>query len=147
MWEHCLKGLESDPMTLARECDWVAKYQLIEAFRARHDLPLGHPKIALLDLQYHDVNRSRGLYYRMEARDRMERLTDDEAITEAMTRPPQTTRARLRGEFIRRAKERRRDFTVDWVHLKLNDQAQRTVLLKDPFRSHDERVEKLIASL
>ena len=59
--------------------------------------------------------------------------------------PPQTTRAKLRGEFIRRAQEQRRDFTVDWVHLKLNDQAQRTVLCKDPFRSVDERVEKLIA--
>ena len=59
----------------------------------------------------------------------------------------ENTRARLRGEFIRRAQERRRDFTVDWVHLKLNDQAQRTVLCKDPFRSVDERVEKLIASM
>ncbi len=59
--------------------------------------------------------------------------------------PPQTTRARLRGEFIRRAQDgRERDFTVDWVHLKLNDQAQRTVLCKDPFRAVDERVEKLI---
>jgi proteasome accessory factor A len=147
MWEHCLKGLESDPMTLGRECDWVTKHQLIEGYRARHGLPLGHPKVALLDLQYHDVNRTRGLYYRVEARDRVDRITDDATITEAMNRPPQTTRARLRGEFIRKAKERRRDFTVDWVHLKLNDQAQRTVLLKDPFRSHDERVEKLIASL
>jgi proteasome accessory factor A len=147
MWEHCLKGLESDPMTLGRECDWVTKHQLIEGYRTRHGLPLGHPKVALLDLQYHDVNRTRGLYYRVEARDRVDRITDDATITEAMNRPPQTTRARLRGEFIRKAKERRRDFTVDWVHLKLNDQAQRTVLLKDPFRSHDERVEKLIASL
>jgi len=77
----------------------------------------------------------------------MDRMVEEASIIEAMNRPPQTTRARLRGEFIRRAKERRRDFTVDWVHLKLNDQAQRTVLLKDPFRSHDERVEKLIASL
>ncbi len=51
------------------------------------------------------------------------------------------------GEFIRRAQEKRRDFTVDWVHLKLNDQAQRTVLCKDPFRSVDERVEKLIAGM
>jgi proteasome accessory factor A len=125
----------------------VAKYQLIEAYRARHDLPLGHAKVALLDLQYHDVNRARGLYYRLQARDRVDRITDDATITTAMSHPPQTTRARLRGEFIRRAKERRRDFTVDWVHLKLNDQAQRTVLLKDPFRSHDERVEKLIAGL
>ena len=63
-----------------------------------------------------------------------------------MTKPPETTRARLRGAFVKRAKERR-DFTVDWVHLKLNDQAQRTVLLKDPFKSHDERVERLIQSL
>ena len=71
--------------------------------------------------------------------------TDDD-IDEAVETPPQTTRARLRGEFIRRAKERKRDYTVDWVHLKLNDQAQRTVLCKDPFQSRDERVEKLIAS-
>ena len=147
MWEHCLKALESDPMTLGRECDWVAKYHLIEAYRKRHDIPLGHPKVALVDLQYHDVNRERGLFYRLEAHDRMDRTTDEASIAEAMTHPPETTRARLRGEFIRRAKERRRDFTVDWVHLKLNDQAQRTVLLKDPFRSHDERVEKLIAGL
>ena len=71
----------------------------------------------------------------------------DSDIANAVETPPQTTRARLRGEFIRKAKEKRRDFTVDWVHLKLNDQAQRTVLCKDPFRSHDERVDKLIASL
>jgi len=61
--------------------------------------------------------------------------------------PPQTTRARLRGAFVKRAKQQRRDYTVDWVHLKLNDQAQRTLTLKNPFKSHDERVEKLIESL
>ncbi|HUL99330.1 MAG TPA: proteasome accessory factor PafA2 family protein, partial [Mycobacterium sp.] len=66
---------------------------------------------------------------------------------EATVVPPQTTRAKLRGDFVKRAQERRRDFTVDWVHLKLNDQAQRTVLCKDPFRSVDERVKRLIASM
>jgi proteasome accessory factor A len=75
------------------------------------------------------------------------RVTNDLAIFEAKSRPPQQTRARLRGEFIKRAQERRRDFTVDWVHLKLNDQAQRTVLCKDPFRSVDDRVERLIQSM
>ncbi len=147
MWEHCLQGLERDPMSLHRECDWVAKYRLIEAYRDRHDLPLQSPAVALLDLQYHDVDRSRGLYYRMQKRDQMERICTDQQIVDAMSTPPQTTRARLRGEFVKRAKEKRRDFTVDWVHLKLNDQAQRTVLLKDPFAAHDERVDKLIAGL
>ena len=82
-----------------------------------------------------------------ERRGLVERVVNDEDIAFAVDSPPQTTRARLRGAFIKRAKERKRDYTVDWVHLKLNDQAQRTVLCKDPFRSRDERVEKLIASL
>jgi proteasome accessory factor A len=147
MWEYCLTGLESDPFKLDREVDWVIKHKLIDAYSDKHGLALSHPKVALLDLQYHDVNRERGLFYRIQRRDLVERMTTDEAIDEAVETPPQTTRARLRGEFIRRAKERKRDYTVDWVHLKLNDQAQRTVLCKDPFKSRDERVERLIASL
>jgi proteasome accessory factor A len=147
MWEHCLKGLENDPWSLDRECDWVIKHKLIERYRQREQLPLTHPKVGLMDLQYHDVSRERGLFYKMQARGMVERMCEDEAIERAVDEPPQTTRARLRGEFIRKAKERRRDFTVDWVHLKLNDQAQRTVLCKDPFKSRDERVERLIASL
>jgi proteasome accessory factor A len=147
MWKHCMDGIEKDPLSLSRECDWVMKHQLVEAYRARHDLGLGAPQVALLDLQYHDISRERGIFYRLQARGGAERIVTDDAIDDAMEHAPATTRARLRGEFIRRAKERRRDFTVDWVHLKLNDQTQRTVLLKDPFRSHDERVERLIESM
>ena len=146
-WGRVLETLADDPLKLSRECDWVAKYHLIEDYRRRHDLSLSHPRIGMLDLQYHDVNRERGLYYVLQARDKVDRVVDDADIGVARDQPPQTTRARLRGEFIREAKRRRRDFTVDWVHLKLNDQAQRTVLCKDPFRHSDERVDKLIASM
>jgi len=147
MWEHLLTGLEKDPMTLEREVDWVAKYQLIDRYRTRWDLSLSDPRVALLDLSYHDVNRDRGLFFLLQRRGMVDRVVTDEAIEEAVNRPPQTTRARLRGEFIKAAKAKKRDFTVDWVHLKLNDQAQRTVLCKDPFKATDERVEKLISSL
>jgi len=147
MWEHCLTALADDPMKLDREIDWVIKYKLMEGYRERHGLELSDARVALVDLQYHDVNRERGLFYRMQKRGMVERMVTDEEISHAVEHPPQTTRARLRGEFIRRAKEQKRDYTVDWVHLKLNDQAQRTVLCKDPFKAHDERVEKLIASL
>ncbi len=147
MWEHCLDGLATDPLSLRRECDWVTKYHLVEGYREKHGLDLSDPRAALLDLQYHDVNRQRGLFYKMQSRGMVERMCADADIAHAVEYPPQTTRARLRGEFIRRAKERKRDYTVDWVHLKLNDQAQRTVLCKDPFKAFDERVEKLIESL
>jgi proteasome accessory factor A len=148
MWDRALDAIETGKLDLIdREIDWVTKYQLIERYRAKHDLPLSSPRVAQLDLAYHDVHRGRGLYYLLQRKGAVDRATRDLDIFEAKSVPPQTTRARLRGEFIRRAQERRRDFTVDWVHLKLNDQAQRTVLCKDPFRSVDERVEKLIAGM
>jgi proteasome accessory factor A len=148
MWERALTAIEDGNLDkIAREIDWVTKYQLIERYRAKHDLPLSAPRIAQLDLAYHDVHRGRGLYYLLQRNGAVDRVTSDLKIFEAKSIPPQTTRAKLRGEFIRRAQEKRRDFTVDWVHLKLNDQAQRTVLCKDPFRSVDERVEKLIAGM
>jgi proteasome accessory factor A len=147
MWEHLLTGLEKDPLSLRRECDWVAKQFLLDEYAAKHRLQPSDPRLAMVDLAYHDVSRQRGLYYLMERRGMVDRVVTDEDVSRALVEPPQTTRARLRGEFIKAAKERNRDFTVDWVHLKLNDQAQRTVLCKDPFRAVDERVDKLIASL
>jgi proteasome accessory factor A len=148
LWERTLKAVDSGDLGLVdREIDWVTKLRLIERYRAKHDLPLSSPRIAQIDLAYHDVNRRRSLYYLLERNGAVDRVTTDLRIFEAKSVPPQTTRARLRGDFIRRAQEKRRDFTVDWVHLKLNDQAQRTVLCKDPFRSVDDRVEKLIASM
>jgi proteasome accessory factor A len=148
LWGRTLQAVDTGDLSLVdREIDWVTKYQLIERYRAKHDLPLSSPRVAQLDLAYHDVHRGRGLYYLLEGKGAVERATTDLAVFEAKSVPPQTTRARLRGEFIRQAQDKRRDFTVDWVHLKLNDQAQRTVLCKDPFRSVDDRVDKLIASM
>jgi proteasome accessory factor A len=148
LWERTIKAVDSGDLGLVeREIDWVTKYQLIERYREKHDLALSSPRVAQIDLAYHDVSRRRGLYYLLERKGAVDRVTTDLRIFEAKSVPPQTTRARLRGDFIKRAQEKRRDFTVDWVHLKLNDQAQRTVLCKDPFRSVDDRVEKLIASM
>ncbi|MGH2769254.1 MAG: Pup--protein ligase [Actinomycetota bacterium] len=146
-WEECLLALEDDFMALDTKVDWVMKYRLLERYRERHGFSLSHPKLALMDLVYHDVSHRRGLYYRLERADLAERYVTEEEVRTAMHEAPQTTRAKLRGEFIRAAKRRRRDYTVDWVHLKLNDQAQRTVLCKDPFRHTDDRVAKLIAWL
>ena len=83
--------LENDPLKLRTEVDWVIKYHLIEAYRKRGDLPLTHPRVSLLDLAYHDVTRSRSLYYLLERRGQVDRMVDDDEITEAMNTPPQTT--------------------------------------------------------
>ena len=148
LWERTLTAIEmQDVSPIDREIDWAIKQRLLDRYMTRHGLTLSDARIAQLDLAYHDVRRSRGLFYLLERRGQALRVTHEPAVFAAKSIPPQTTRARLRGEFIKRAQERHRDFTVDWVHLKLNDQAQRTVLCKDPFAAVDERVERLIASM
>ncbi|KKD04397.1 proteasome accessory factor A [Streptomyces canus] len=148
LWGRVLDSIEAEDLDrIGTEIDWVMKYKLIERYRAKHNMTMSHPRVAQIDLAYHDIHRRRGLYYLLERKGQAARICNDLKIFEGKSVPPQTTRARLRGDFIRRAQEQRRDFTVDWVHLKLNDQAQRTVLCKDPFRSVDDRVEKLIAGM
>jgi proteasome accessory factor A len=148
LWHRTLGAIAAgDPGAVGAEIDWVIKHQLLERYLAKHDLTWGAPRIAQLDLAYHDISRSRGLFNILERRGLVARVADDIEVFAAKTVPPQGTRARLRGEFIAAAQAKRRDFTVDWVHLKLNDQSQRTVLCKDPFRSVDERVERLIESM
>ncbi|MEI8080754.1 MAG: Pup--protein ligase [Actinomycetes bacterium] len=148
LWGRAIKAIGAQDLSqVETEIDWVIKLRLIERYMAKHGLDLGNPRIAQIDLAYHDITRGRGLFYLMERNGLTARVATDVAIFEAKTRPPQGTRARLRGEFIKRAQEQRRDFTVDWVHLKLNDQSARTILCKDPFRSVDDRVERLIASM
>lgn len=147
LWGRQLDAVESqDFAKVDTEIDWVIKRKLFQRYQDRYSMELSDPKIAQLDLAYHDIKRGRGCSTCCNARPgrpRHHRRGD----RRRRRRPPQTTRAKLRGEFISAAQAAGRDFTVDWVHLKLNDQAQRTVLCKDPFRSDDERVKRLIASM
>ncbi|MEZ0493143.1 Pup--protein ligase [Kineococcus sp. TBRC 1896] len=148
LWERALRAVETQDFSLVdREVDWVIKKKLLDRYMAKHDLPLTSARIARLDLAYHDIHRGRGLHYLLAQRGMAERVCSDIEVFEALSVPPQTTRAKLRGDFVRAAQDKRRDFTVDWVHLKLNDQAQRTVLCKDPFKAVDDRVERLIDSM
>jgi proteasome accessory factor A len=148
LWQRTLKAVSAEDLSgIDTEIDWAIKLRLIERYMNKHNMDLANPRIAQVDLAYHDVNRTRGLYYLLERNGLATRVSSDIDVFAAKSIPPQTTRAKLRGDFIKRAQEQRRDFTVDWVHLKLNDQAARTVLCKDPFRSVDERVERLIAGM
>src|ERR671915_475231 len=148
LWGRTLDAVEAQDFgKIDREIDWAIKHRLVERYRAKHNMELSSPRVAQLDLAYHDIRRGRGIFDLLQRKDLVARVTEDGEIEAAKDTPPQTTRAKLRGDFIAAAQQAGRDFTVDWVHLKLNDQAQRTVLCKDPFRAVDERVERLIASL
>jgi proteasome accessory factor A len=145
-WRRVLEGLEHDPMTLDRELDWVAKLRLIEAMAARDALELDDPRLAMVDLAYHDVSEATGLHHLLVRQGRMVELAPPEDVVRAMDEPPRT-RAHLRSRFLRAAREHDREVTVDWVHLKVNGEVQRTVMCKDPLIWDDERVDRLIEAM
>ena len=97
-WERVLDSVATGNLdAIAREIDWVTKYQLIERYRATHGLPLSSPEIAQLDLAYHDVNRGRGGYYLLQRHGAVERAIRDIDIFEAKTVPPPPGRYRQAG--------------------------------------------------
>ncbi|MFK5635490.1 Pup--protein ligase [Ornithinimicrobium sp. LYQ103] len=147
LWERALHAIETDNLGLVdTEIEWVMKRKLLDGYAARHGLEPHDERLQQLDLAWHDVHPTRGLVHILQRSGAARTLVDDARVARAMVEPPQT-RARLRGDFVRAAQEHGRDFTCDWVHLKLNDSAQRTVVLKDPFASVDERVEELVAMI
>jgi proteasome accessory factor A len=145
-WRRVLDALADDPMTLESELDWVAKLRLIEAFQDRHRVGLDDPRIAMLDLAYHDIAAEGGLHHLLVRQGRMVELTSEQDVSRAMTEAPMT-RARLRGRFLRAARESGHEVTVDWVHLKLHGELQQMVMCKDPLVWDDARVDRLIADM
>jgi Pup amidohydrolase len=101
-WEAVLATAEADPRALAGKVDWATKLDLLEGYRDRHGLDWSHDRLKMVDLQYHDVRQDKGLYQRLAARGRVERLVTEEEIQRAMVRPPEDTRAWFRGECLRR---------------------------------------------
>ncbi len=99
-WESVLDRLERDPMLCARELDWVAKLQLLEGYRSRDGLAWDSPRLQAVDLQYADVRPEKGLYNRLVANGRVERLLGDAEVSAAVSEPPSDTRAYFRGRCL-----------------------------------------------
>jgi proteasome accessory factor A len=97
-WESVLNALESDPLQLADQLDWVAKYRLFDGYRERHGLGWDDARLAAMDIQYHDLRPGSSLARRVG----LERLTDDESVAAAVHDPPEDTRAYFRGRCLSR---------------------------------------------
>jgi Pup amidohydrolase len=142
-WEQALAGLERDPRTLDGQLDWVTKLNLLEAYRDRDGLDWDDPKVALLDLQYHDVRLDRSLYEKLVRAGKVERLVDEADVTLAMTEPPATTRAYFRGRCLERWADAVVAANWDSLILDVGTDPLRRIPMMEPLRGTKETVEPL----
>jgi Pup amidohydrolase len=138
-WESVLSGLETDPMSLNGQLDWVAKYRLLDGYRERHGLNWTDHKLAAMDLQYHDMRPERSLFARLP----MERLLTDAAIDEAMTEPPRDTRAYFRGKCLQKWASSVAAANWDSLVFDLGGDPLRRVAMMEPLRGTAELVDTL----
>ena len=145
-WERVLEGLERDPLSLSDQLDWVAKLAIVEAYRERDGLAWDHPKLALVDLQYHDVRPDRGLYHKLARSGKIERIVSDEEISFAVDHPPDDTRAHFRGECLRRFSPVIVAASWDALIFDVGDEPLRKVPTLEPTRGTKALVGDLFAS-
>ena len=147
MWQYVLDCLDTDPQKLDRKVDWLIKRRLIESYIDRHGTSWTDPKIFMLDLQYHDIRRQRGLYYLLERSGAVDRLFTDEEVDAAKIEPPQDTRARMRGEFIKLAREHSIQYDLDWSNIRLGNLLNVRVICNNPFETDTEKVAELVRTI
>ncbi|MGH7857779.1 MAG: proteasome accessory factor PafA2 family protein, partial [Candidatus Binatia bacterium] len=143
-WEYVLTALEEDPSSLGRELDWVAKLELLEAYRERHGLGWEDPKLRLIDLQFHDIDPERGLFHRLQGSGRIERLVSDAEIESAMISPPTDTRAYFRGTCLARYASQLVAASWDALIFDLDGQTLKRVPMLDPLRGTKAHTAALI---
>jgi proteasome accessory factor A len=143
-WDAVLTALEYDPSTLHGQLDWVAKHRVLQAYRDRDGLDWNDPKLRAIDLQYHDVRRDRGLYYRLEASGKVERLTDDAEVERAVMEPPIDTRAYFRGRCIGRYPDAIAAASWDSLIVDTGQEALQRIPMREPLRGTKAHVETLL---
>jgi proteasome accessory factor A len=101
-WEKVLADLGTDPMRCRDRLDWAAKLGLIREFQASQNVGANDPWLQSLDLEYHRLDREKGLYYALEQSGSMLGVPDDAAVRRAISEPPRSTRAYIRGRCIQK---------------------------------------------
>ncbi|HTW20283.1 MAG TPA: depupylase/deamidase Dop [Mycobacteriales bacterium] len=143
-WERVLVRLADDPMLLAGELDWVAKLSLLQGYRDREGLDWDAPKLQLVDLQYSDVRPEKGLYNRLVARGRMERVVSDAEIARAVTEPPVDTRAYFRGRCLAKFAADVAAASWDSVIFDVGRESLQRVPMLEPLRGTKAHVDALL---
>ncbi len=147
MWQYVLDCLVDDPSKLDREVDWVIKRHMLERYIEKKGTGWNDPRVFMMDLQYHDIQRDRGLYYLLERAGAVERVFDDESVDRAKTEPPPDTRARMRGEFIKLARQNSIQYDLDWSNIRLGNLLNVRVICNNPFESDTEKVAELVRTI
>jgi len=145
-WDYALSGLEVNPLLLDDRVDWVAKRKLLEMYREAEGLEWNDDMMHSLDLEYHNINPDRGLYYGLVDAGQVHRVLEDEKVETACETPPADTRAAARGQVVRSLIDTRaKRYVIDWDSIYLD--RERFLDLRNPFHTYEKEAAKFTKAM
>jgi len=132
-------------MSLLGRLDWVSKKWLLQMFIDEEKVDWKDPWLLSLDLEYHNINANRGLYYDLENTGVAHRVLTEAQVDRACSEPPKDTRAKARSEVIRALAETRVRYIVDWDSVYLENEHH--LSFKDPFETYESEVESFLKEI
>lgn len=145
-WEAVLDGLEDDPLKLADQVDWVAKYKMLDLYREAEELDWNHPAMHSLDLEFHNINPAQSLFYALEERDEVRKIINNADIDRALSDGPTDTRAQARAQVVQALRSHSiTDYLIEWDGVTVG--SKKAILFDDPFDTYDEAVKQLVSQM
>ncbi len=131
-WENVLNDLQRDVALCRDRVDWVAKKSLLAALQEEEKLSWSDPWLQSIDLEYHNIDVERGLYYELMRQEAMRRVVSEEEIHAAIFSPPETTRAFFRGRAVARFNEQIESIQWNEIVLLNGRHAPRRICMPEP---------------
>src|SRR6476659_6598512 len=142
-WESVLNDLQRDVMICRDRVDWAAKKFLLNQLQEEEKLAWSDPWLQSIDLEYHNIDLDRGLYYELLRHNSMRRVVNEDEIRHAIFSPPETTRAFFRGRAVARFTEQIE--SMQWNAIVLGDDGRsQRIALPEPA---DPSLERLNAAI
>jgi proteasome accessory factor A len=118
-WAQVLRWLEESSEELDRRLDWRIKWKFLQSHLHRKQIGWDDPQARELDLKYHALDEEAGLFFILCRNGLVEDMFDADQIQAAVSDPPVSTRAYVRGLLVQRYSDR--ISSLNWDAISFSD--------------------------
>ncbi|MGH8095428.1 MAG: proteasome accessory factor PafA2 family protein, partial [Chthoniobacterales bacterium] len=141
-WSYTLDALPNKPEALLGGVDWISKKWLLETFMAAENLSWNDLWLQSLDLEYHNIDPARGLFFGLTPAKRIGEWNNLVRQKDVTHTPPCDTRASGRAHAVAAFRKEKRPYVINWDSIAC--ESHDFLVMGDPFQTYVDEIEQFI---
>jgi len=137
-WSFVLDSFATNLEALIGGVDWLTKRWLLQKFAEAESLEWDDPWLLSLDLEYHNIDPSRGLFFQVKAGKRITDWNQSVRIKTASYQPPPNSRAAGRSQAVAYFRDSDMPYVINWDSIASGPQD--ILVMSDPFSTYTREV-------